>query len=77
VIGMDDLPQGAFPDPPLTTIHIPLREIGGIARVGPHLIPAHASCPHRAPLLDDEIRAPHNDEIECVPSRAALAKLRR
>jgi DNA-binding LacI/PurR family transcriptional regulator len=31
VIGMDDLPQAAFHNPPLTTIHIPMREIGGVA----------------------------------------------
>ena len=28
VMGMDDLPQAAFLDPPLTTMHIPMREIG-------------------------------------------------
>lgn len=28
VMGMDDLPQAAFHNPPLTTIHIPIREIG-------------------------------------------------
>lgn len=31
VIGMDDLPQAAFLDPPLTTMHIPMREIGAAA----------------------------------------------
>lgn len=31
VMGMDDLPQAAFHNPPLTTIHIPMREIGGVA----------------------------------------------
>jgi DNA-binding LacI/PurR family transcriptional regulator len=28
VLGMDDLPQAAFQSPPLTTMHIPMREIG-------------------------------------------------
>lgn len=28
VMGMDDLPQAAFLNPPLTTVHIPMREIG-------------------------------------------------
>ncbi|MGW9231694.1 LacI family DNA-binding transcriptional regulator [Pseudorhizobium sp. NPDC055634] len=28
VMGMDDLPQAAFLSPPLTTVHIPAREIG-------------------------------------------------
>lgn len=28
VMGMDDLPHGAFQTPPLTTMHIPMREIG-------------------------------------------------
>jgi DNA-binding LacI/PurR family transcriptional regulator len=28
VMGMDDLPQAAFLNPPLTTMHIPMREIG-------------------------------------------------
>lgn len=31
VMGMDDLPQAAFLSPPLTTIHIPMREIGAAA----------------------------------------------
>lgn len=31
VVGMDDLPQAAFLNPPLTTMHIPMREIGIIA----------------------------------------------
>ncbi len=31
VMGMDDLPQAAFHNPPLTTIHIPMREIGAAA----------------------------------------------
>lgn len=31
VMGMDDLPQAAFYNPPLTTIHIPMREIGASA----------------------------------------------
>lgn len=31
VMGMDDLPQVAFHTPPLTTIHIPMREIGAAA----------------------------------------------
>ncbi|AFL50288.1 DNA-binding LacI/PurR family transcriptional regulator [Sinorhizobium fredii] len=31
VMGMDDLPQAAFLNPPLTTMHIPMREIGSIA----------------------------------------------
>lgn len=30
VMGMDDLPQAAFLNPPLTTMHIPMREIGAI-----------------------------------------------
>lgn len=31
VVGMDDLPQSAFVSPPLTTVHIPMREIGATA----------------------------------------------
>lgn len=31
VMGMDNLPQGAFLDPPLTTMQIPMREIGAAA----------------------------------------------
>lgn len=31
VMGMDDLPQAAFLNPPLTTMHIPMREIGSVA----------------------------------------------
>ena len=31
VVGMDDLPQAAFLNPPLTTMHIPMREIGSTA----------------------------------------------
>jgi len=31
VMGMDDLPQAAFLTPPLTTMHIPMREIGAAA----------------------------------------------
>lgn len=31
VMGMDDLPQAAFLSPPLTTMHIPMREIGAAA----------------------------------------------
>lgn len=31
VMGMDDLPQSAFLNPPLTTVHIPAREIGATA----------------------------------------------
>lgn len=31
VMGMDDLPQAAFLDPPLTTMHIPMRDIGAAA----------------------------------------------
>jgi DNA-binding LacI/PurR family transcriptional regulator len=31
VIGMDDLPQAVFLNPPLTTMHIPMREIGSVA----------------------------------------------
>ncbi len=31
VMGMDDLPQAAFLNPPLTTVHIPMRELGGVA----------------------------------------------
>jgi DNA-binding LacI/PurR family transcriptional regulator len=31
VMGMDDLPQAAFLNPPLTTMHIPMREIGAAA----------------------------------------------
>lgn len=31
VMGMDDLPQAAFLDPPLTTVHIPARELGTTA----------------------------------------------
>jgi DNA-binding LacI/PurR family transcriptional regulator len=31
VMGMDDLPQAAFLNPPLTTMHIPMREIGSAA----------------------------------------------
>jgi len=31
VMGMDDLPQAAFYDPPLSSIHIPMRDIGATA----------------------------------------------
>jgi len=31
VIGMDDLPQSAFSTPPLTAMHIPMRELGSTA----------------------------------------------
>jgi DNA-binding LacI/PurR family transcriptional regulator len=31
VMGMDDLPQAAFHNPPLTAMHIPMREIGAAA----------------------------------------------
>jgi len=31
VMGMDDLPQAAFYNPPLSTIHIPMHEIGAAA----------------------------------------------
>ena len=31
IVGMDDLPQAAFHNPPLTTMHIPMREIGAAA----------------------------------------------
>ncbi len=31
VVGMDDLPLSAFSNPPLTTMHIPMREIGSTA----------------------------------------------
>lgn len=31
VMGMDNLPQGAMLDPPLTTMHIPMHEIGAVA----------------------------------------------
>ena len=31
VIGIDDLPQAAFLSPPLTTMHVPMREIGAAA----------------------------------------------
>lgn len=31
IMGMDDLPQAAFLNPPLTTMHIPMREIGAAA----------------------------------------------
>jgi DNA-binding LacI/PurR family transcriptional regulator len=31
IVGMDDLPQAAFHAPPLTTMHIPMREIGAVA----------------------------------------------
>ncbi len=31
VVGMDDLPLSAFCSPPLTTMHIPMREIGAVA----------------------------------------------
>jgi DNA-binding LacI/PurR family transcriptional regulator len=31
IVGMDDLPQAAFCNPPLTTMHIPMREIGAAA----------------------------------------------
>jgi DNA-binding LacI/PurR family transcriptional regulator len=53
VIGYDDLPVAAFVDPPLTTVHQPMREVGALAadilldRIagldrdrGPHLLPA-------------------------------------
>ncbi|MFI5013796.1 MAG: LacI family DNA-binding transcriptional regulator [Hyphomicrobiales bacterium] len=31
VVGMDDLPQSAFLNPPLTTVHLPTREMGAVA----------------------------------------------
>lgn len=31
VVGMDDLPQSAFCNPPLTTMHIPMSELGSAA----------------------------------------------
>jgi DNA-binding LacI/PurR family transcriptional regulator len=31
VMGMDDLPQAIFLNPPLTTVHIPMRELGSVA----------------------------------------------
>jgi hypothetical protein len=31
IMGMDDLPQAAFLNPPLTTMHISMREIGSVA----------------------------------------------
>ncbi|WP_137129015.1 LacI family DNA-binding transcriptional regulator [Rhizobium sp. FY34] len=31
VVGMDDLPQAAFVNPPLTTMHLPMREMGAAA----------------------------------------------
>jgi DNA-binding LacI/PurR family transcriptional regulator len=31
VMGIDDLPQAAFHNPPLTTMHVPMREIGAAA----------------------------------------------
>ena len=53
VIGYDDLPVAAFVDPPLTTVHQPMREVGALAadvlldlitgldrEPGPHLLPA-------------------------------------
>jgi len=53
VIGFDDLPIAAYVDPPLTTVHQPMREVGELAasvvldRIagsdpgeGPHLLPA-------------------------------------
>jgi DNA-binding LacI/PurR family transcriptional regulator len=53
VVGYDDVPIAAFVEPPLTTVHQPMREVGefaaglvldrisGIAREpGPHLLPA-------------------------------------
>jgi len=53
VVGYDDVPIAAFVDPPLTTVHQPMREVGefaadlvldrvaGVTREpGPHLLPA-------------------------------------
>ena len=53
VVGYDDLPIAAYVDPPLTTIHQPMREVGELAasivfdqlsgeepEPGPHLLPA-------------------------------------
>ena len=31
VMGIDDLPQSAFLNPPLSTMHIPMRELGATA----------------------------------------------
>ena len=31
IVGIDDLPQAAFATPPLTTMHVPMREIGAAA----------------------------------------------
>jgi DNA-binding LacI/PurR family transcriptional regulator len=53
VLGFDDLPVAAYVDPPLTTVHQPMREVGALAAdilldrvggidrtTGPHLLPA-------------------------------------
>jgi DNA-binding LacI/PurR family transcriptional regulator len=53
VIGYDDLPVAGYVDPPLTTVHQPMREVGALAadvlldlitgldrEPGPHLLPA-------------------------------------
>jgi len=54
VMGYDDLPIAAYVDPPLTTVHQPMREVGELAAAvvldrlagratpgpGPHLLPA-------------------------------------
>jgi LacI family transcriptional regulator len=53
VVGYDDVPIAAYVDPPLTTVHQPMREVGELAATlildriagverdgGPHLLPA-------------------------------------
>ena len=52
VMGMDDLPQASFLNPPLTTMHIPMREIGSVALdlARQPLRPADAAAPGRTRL---------------------------
>jgi DNA-binding LacI/PurR family transcriptional regulator len=53
IVGFDDLPIAGYVDPPLTTVHQPMREVGALAAstildriaggepvVGPQLLPA-------------------------------------
>lgn len=66
VMGMDDLPQAAFLNPPLTTMHIPMRELGYVA----------------LDLLRDSLSVPpmpaRRVELAChIVERASVARLRQ
>lgn len=50
VVGMDDLPLAAFCNPPLTAMHIPMREIGSVALSLLLDDMAHSGLPRRVEL---------------------------